>query len=261
ITLGCSEDFLNPVRNSNVLTDEELAGASEQNPELVQGTLDGIAGFLIQPAGTNPGRHYDLGQKGVDIWLDIVCGDMSLSASSYGWYNNTANLVSTIDFTREENQIIWDYYYKVINLSHIVITSSGGESAEPETPEARHVLGQAKAARAYAYFYLAQIFQREYNPSQEILPYYTSEVTETAKVPASQIYELIIGDLTAAVDLLSDFTRSQKSQMDQTVAQGFLAYAYAAMGNYTDAKIHADAVINAGYPLTTEGELAYPGAG
>src|SRR5690606_17562136 len=110
ITLGCSEDFLNPVRNSNVLTDEELAGASEQNPELVQGTLDGIAGFLIQPAGTNPGRHYDLGQKGVDIWLDIVCGDMSLSASSYGWYNNTANLVSTIDFTREENQIIWDYY-------------------------------------------------------------------------------------------------------------------------------------------------------
>lgn len=261
LTLGCSEDFLNPVRNSNVLTSEDIANASDLNPALVEGTLDGIAGFLIEPGGTNPGRHYDLGQKGIDIWMDITCGDMALATSSYGWYNNTANLVSQIDFTREENQVIWDYYYKVVNLSNIVITSSGGESAEPESAEGRRIIAQAKASRAYAYFYLAQIFQREYNPSQEILPFYTSEETITSKVPASQIYDLIISDLTQAVAYLDGYTRNLKSQIDKTVAQGLLAYAYAAMGNYADAKIQADAVIASGYPLTTTGQLAFPGAG
>lgn len=263
INLGCSKDFLDPVRDTSVLTDEEIADAAELNPELVLGTLDGISSFMIQPFGITGNRHYDIGQKGVDIWLDMVCGDMALSASSYGWYDRTANLVTTVDFTQEENRIIWQYYYTVVASANDVINSVGGNDATPDSPEIRHILGQAKAMRGYAYFYLAQIFQRGYDPSQPILPYFVGDIAldDAAKVPASQIYDLIISDLSQAVDLLSDFTRSQKSQIDQSVAQGFLAYAYAAMGNYADAKIQADAVINSGYPLTTTGELAYPGAG
>lgn len=261
--LGCSEDFLNPVRNSNVLTSEEIVGASEMNPELVQGTLDGIASFMVEPAGVTGTRHYDLGQKGVDIFLDMVSGDMALSSSSYGWYDGTANLVSTVDFTQDENSIIWQYYFRIINQSNDVINSLGGNDAEPNTPGSRHVFGQAKAARGYAYFYLAQIFQRGYDASQPILPYYVGNIAlnNPAKVPASQIYDLVISDLSHAVDLLADFTRSQKSQMDQSVAQGLLAYAYASTGEYSLAKTNADAVIASGYPLTTTGQLAYPGAG
>ena len=57
-------------------------------------------------------------------------------------------------------------------------------------------MGQAKASRAYAYYYLAQLFQNSYDPAQPILPYYDGEITETAKVPASQIYALVVSDLT-----------------------------------------------------------------
>lgn len=260
---GCSEDFLNPIRNTRVLTSEEIAQEAELNPDLVVGTLDGIASFMIRPFGVTANRHYDFGQKGVDIWLDIISGDMSLSASTYGWYNNTANLVSTVDFTREENLIIWMYYYRVVNQANDVINSVGGNDAQPETPAVRHILGQAKAARGYAYFYLAQIFQRGYDANHPILPYYVGDVAlnSAAKVPASQIYDLVISDLSQSVSLLGDFTRSNKGQMDKTVAQGLLAYAYAAVGDYASAKTHADAVIAAGYPLTTTGQLAYPGAG
>lgn len=259
--MGCSEDFLDPVRNTNVLTSEDIANFSDENPALIEGTLDGIFSFMIQDGGITGNRHYDFGQKGVDIWLDIVSGDMALSTSSYGWYNGTANLVSTIDFTAEENKVIWEYYYKVVNLANNVIVSAGGNNAAPTTPETMRILGQAKAARAYAYFYLATIFQREYNPSQPILPYYDGENINTAKVPASDIYNLIVSDLTHAISLMDGYTRNNKSQIDKTVAQGLLAYTYAAMGNYSEAKTLADEVIASGYPLTTTGELAYPGVG
>lgn len=263
INFGCGEDFLDPIRDTRVVTVDEIEEASELNPELVYGTLNGIYSFMIEPFGLTANRHYDFGQKGVDIWLDITCGDMALSASSYGWYDNTANLVSTVDFTREENLLIWSYYYVIVGSANDVINSVGGNDAVPESDELRHILGQAKAIRAYAYFYLAQIFQRGYDPAQPILPYHDGnpENDSSAKVPASQIYDLVISDLTHAVELLDDFTRSQKSQMDKTVAQGLLAYAYASTGQYALAKTAADAVINSGYPLTTTGQLAYPGAG
>ena len=259
--VGCSEEFLDPQRNTAVLTSEDLSEFSDINPALVEGTLEGIASFMIQDFGVTGSRHYDFGQKGVDIWTDIVSGDMALSGSAYGWYNNTANLVSTVDFTREENDIIWQYYYKIVNLANTVIQTVGGNDGQPETAAARKIMGQAKASRAYAYYYLAQLFQNSYDPAQPILPFYDGEITETAKVPASQIYALCVSDLTAAIELLDGYVRSDKSKIDKTVAQGLLAYVHAGMGNFAEAKTMADAVIASGYPVTTAGELAYPGAG
>ena len=171
------------------------------------------------------------------------------------------NLVCTVDFTREENRIIWDYLYRIVSLANSVIETAGGNAAVPANPDQAKILGQAKASRAYGYWYLAQLFQPEYDPAQPILPYYDGETIETAKVPASQIYDLIVSDLTDAIAFLDGYIRTDKSKIDKTVAQGLLAYVYAGMGNWADAKTMADAVIAAGYPITTAGELAFPGAG
>ena len=132
IFLGCSEEFIDQNADTSNLTSIDLAEAAVNNPALIEGTLTGIYGFMITPGGVTGGRHYDFGQKGVDIWTDIATGDMSLSASSYGWYNNTANLVATVDYTREENRIIWQYYFKIINLANNVILTAGGNDAQPE---------------------------------------------------------------------------------------------------------------------------------
>ena len=201
VFVGCSEEFLDPTRNTSVLTSQDLSEFSGVNPALIEGTLEGIASFMITDRGIT-GDHYDFGQKGVDIWTDIVSGDMALSGSAYGWYNNSANLVCTVDYTQSENKIIWEYYYRIVSLSNTVIQTSGGNNAAPVTDSARKILGQAKASRAYAYYYLAQLFQKSYDPSQPILPYYDGETTETAKVPASQIYNLVVSDLTHAIDYL-----------------------------------------------------------
>ncbi|MCZ8331107.1 MAG: RagB/SusD family nutrient uptake outer membrane protein [Flavobacterium sp.] len=263
LSVGCSEEFLDPVRNTNVITSEDLANYSNNNPALVAGTLEGIYSYMVQPGGTSGiSSHYDLGQKGVDIYLDILSGDTALSANTYGWYQNTANLVTTVDFTRAENRIVWTYYYKVINTANIVILSLGGDDAIPSSTVGKQIMGQAKASRAYAYFYLAQIFQREYDPNQEILPFYTGSQAIPSKVPASQVYDLILDDLTQAIDYLNGFNRTLKSQIDVNVAKGLLAYTHAAMGNYSEAKLVSEDIINtSGYPLTTVGQLAFPGSG
>ncbi|TDP58376.1 RagB/SusD family nutrient uptake outer membrane protein [Flavobacterium dankookense] len=263
LSVGCGEEFLDPVRNTQVITSEELAALAPDNPALIAGTLEGVYSFMVQPGGVlGTSRHYDLGQKGVDIYTDMLSGDMALSANSYGWYQNVANLVTTVDFTREENRIVWNYYYKVINISNAVINNLGGNDAVPADATTRHFMGQAKAARAYAYFYLTQLFQKEYNPTQEILPFYDGVIVSPAKVPASQIYDQIIEDLNQSIEYLSDYTRPLKNQIDKNVAKGLLAYTYAAMGNYSEAKILSEDIINTGgYPLTTTGQLAFPGSG
>lgn len=263
--VGCSEDFLDPVRDTSVLTDEDFADNSAANPALIEGTLTGVYTYMARPfgiLGNPPGRHYDFGHKGIDIWTDMLTGDMALSLNSYNWYANFTNLVSTNDFSQQENQLVWTYFYKVVNLSNIVIENLGGNDAVLTTQTSRHMMGQAKAARAYGYFYLSQLYQREYNPTQPILPMYDGVQSLFAKQPASDVYALIIEDLTTAIDLLGDFERTAKYQINKSVAQGLLAYTYAAMGMYPEAKVLADEIIaTGGYPLTTSGQLAFPGAG
>ncbi len=262
-TVGCSEDYLEPVRNTQTLTNEDFANNAEINPALVEGTLNGIYTFMTQPFGAVGGaRHYDIGHKGLDIWSDMVSGNMALSGNAYNWYGATSNLLATVDFTREENTIIWNYLYRVVSLSNIVIENLGGNDIEPETSEARAMMGQAKALRAYGYFYLTQLFQRGYNPAQEILPLYDGVQSLTTKQPAADIYALIISDLNHSISLLDGFQRQYKHQINKSVAQGLLAYTYAAMGQYDQVKTLADDIIaTGGFSLTTTGQLAFPGAG
>ncbi len=258
--MGCNDEFLEG-ENTSVLTAEGISEHSGTYTELLDGSLNGITSLIIEPFGITGDSHDDFGQKGVDIWTDIVCGDVALSASAYGWYNAPSNLVSTVDYTDDTNSTIWEYYYRIIKIANDVIQSSGGNDVVPESDDAKRIMGQAKGYRAYAYYNLVQLFQRAYDPDQEVLPFYNIDTYSLEKVQASVIYDQIISDLTDATSLLDGYSRESKNQLDKTVAQGLLAYTYAAMGNYSDAKVYADAVINAGYPLTTTGELAYPGSG
>lgn len=266
-TLSCGDDYLEVQRDTSELTDADFADNIEVNPALVEGSLNGIYSFMIQrfgALGDDAGRHYDIGHKGIDVWTDMLCGDMALSTNTYSWYAGTSNLVFTTNFSDDENEIMWNYLYRVLNTANLLIAQSGGEEAVPETDEAKYILGQSKALRAYGYFYLTQIYQRGYDPNQEILPFYTSDPEDTsfAKVPASQIYDLIVSDLTDAVVLLDGFSRPLKHYINKSVAQGLLAYTYAAMGDYPNAKIVSESIVNSGeYTLLTAGELAYPGSG
>ncbi|WP_086478388.1 MULTISPECIES: RagB/SusD family nutrient uptake outer membrane protein [Arenibacter] len=247
LTLGCSKDYLE-TKPTEFISSDQIADASELNPGLQAANVTGIyeTMYKVGTGGTNL-NHDDFGQKGYDIYGDMLSSDMVLGGTTYGWYSTLADMTSTMDYTNINNYKVWRYYYRIVFGANNVIDGLGGNDAELEVAEARHFMGQAKAMRAYAYFYLANYFSKGYDPSALILPIYTD--TKAPNQPlstAQEVYDLIIADLEDAVTLLDGFTRAAKNEVNQDVARGLLVYAYAAIGKNAEAATVANKVITDG---------------
>jgi hypothetical protein len=262
---GCKKDFLE-VQPTEFLTEQQVAEAAQNNPDVVAGSVSGIYTLMFQTGtgGSNPLSHDDFGQKGYDIYSDFLCGDLALSISTYGWYRRLTEFTVTTDFTQIGNYMPWRYYYRIIRSANLVISALGGNDAVPELDENKYLLGQAKAMRAYGYYYLAQFYATDYDPTAEILPIYTDPVQQNQPKSSTQdVYDLIVNDLTDAISLLENFTRTAKNQVNKYVAEGLLAYTYATMGgndNYTEAKnLTTDIITNGGFTLMDSTEVVYRG--
>lgn len=235
---GCSKDFLDEAPTSLIST-EQLTAAAKQDPDLLNGNIAGLYTTMYETGtgGTNL-RHDDFGQKGYDIFSDMLCSDMVLAGVNYGWYEDIVRYQATTDYTLTDDYMVWRYYYRIIFGANTVIDALGGDTATLETDQAKHTMGQAKAMRAYGYFYLTQFYSKEYGDgSEKILPVYTNtKVPNQPKSTAKEVFDLIVKDLTDAIGLLDDFNRTAKNQVNKEVAEGLLAYALAYRGS--DADLH-----------------------
>lgn len=247
IITSCGEDFLE-TQPTEFISADRIAEISEFNPALQLSNLQGIyASMYTTGTGGTDLDHDDFGQKGYDIYSDFLSGDLVLGNQIYGWYSNFSQYLVTIDYTLTDNYQVWRYYYRIIFGSNIVIDGLGGEDVVPEAEEGKHIMGQAKAMRAYAYFYLAQFIDQDYDPSSPLIPIYrnTSDPNQPLSL-TSEVYDLIVSDLTDAITLLDGFQRTGKFAVNQDVARGLLAYTYAAMGENAKAAEQAKAVIDGG---------------
>ena len=145
---------------------------------------------------------------------------------------------------------VWQYFYTIVNNSNIIldhIDESVGEQSQKDL-----IKGQALAIRGWAYFYLVRFYQQTYAIASDKpgIPYYSKGAT-TVGMPretVSTVYTNIITDLQSSIQLLAPMSRSFKSQINQNVAQGFLAEVYLAMEDWTKAAELAKAA-RAGFPL------------
>ncbi|MCL5246890.1 RagB/SusD family nutrient uptake outer membrane protein [Cellulophaga sp. 20_2_10] len=260
--VGCNEDFLEETPTEFVSADD-VAQTGEIYPEILEGTLRGVYAMMYTTGTGGTTRHEDFGQKGYDVNSDLLSGDMALTQNSYSRYVNVAQLLVTTDYTQTQaNYTTWRYYYRIIGSANNIIAASGGNDAVI-TDENKHTIGQAKALRAYAYFYLTQFFIPEYTPDSKILPLY---ITDTKGVAVEQsrtedVYNQIISDLNEAITLLGDFGRVSKYEIDQNIAKGLLAYVYGSMGT-SDANLKAkdlaeEVIAGTGAPLTSYKQTSY----
>ncbi|QEC52952.1 SusD-like starch-binding protein associating with outer membrane [Anseongella ginsenosidimutans] len=254
LVAGCGKDFLE-TEPTEFISAQQIKDATEKNPDIQAGSIAGLYSTMYTPGtGGTDLNHDDFGQKGWDIYMDLISSDMVLGGTVYGWYSSLARLQATTDYTRDECYMPWRYYYRIIFGANIVIDGLGGNDAALESDEARYYMGQAKAMRAYGYFYLANLYARSYDPSEPILPIYTDlEAPNQPKSTTQEVYDLIISDLTEAIELLDGFSRQSKSQINQSVAKGLLAYAYATTGQYDLAMQEAQDIVQSGnFPLMDE---------
>lgn len=229
IMTGCSKDFLDTEPTEFVSADQ-IEDATALNPDLQNGNIRGIYSTLIAMESGGTTGHDDFGDKGYDIFSDMLSGDMVLAGYGYGWYKDIVEYETTVNFTDTNNYQVWRFYYRIIFAANGIIDGFGGNEAVLEDAEARHIYGQAKAMRAFSYFYLANYFSKGYVPGEAILPIYTTLTDPAQPLSTGQeVYALIIDDLTQAIQLLDDFQRTAINQVNSDVAKGLLAYAYAAI--------------------------------
>lgn len=260
---GCKKSFLE-TQPTSFITPEQLANDAKMDPKLLNGTISGLYSTMFNTGVGGTTGHDDFGQKGIDIYTDMIESDMVLAGVTYGWYSNLARLVATTNYVTNEVYIPFRYYYRQIFGANSIIDILGGNNAAV-TGNNAHVMGQAKAMRAYGYFYLTQLYAKEYGDgSAKILPIYRTTRADSSNAPkstAADVYNLMIQDLTQAISLLNGFTRSSKDQVDANVAKGLLCYVLAARGTPADwaQVVTLTDQLNAAYAKTPRAILSYDG--
>ena len=123
--------------------------------------------LMMTKSGTGgTSQHSDFGQRGYDIFTDLLSSDMAMPRNTYGHYREIVNLTATTDYTDTYNYMPWRYYYRFINAVNDVIKDLGGNGVVPANQNDKYLMGQAKVLRAHAYFYLLQLYTAEYSPLQ-----------------------------------------------------------------------------------------------
>src|SRR5690348_2901973 len=162
VASACDEEFLDK-KPSEQLSSEQIKAAAEKDPSLLNGNIAGLYSTMYNTGtGGTDLNHDDFGQKGYDIYSDLLSSDMVLGALNYGWYSGVARYQATKDYTVNATYQPWRYYYRIVFGANGVIDALGGTDAEQTEETQRHIMGQAKAMRAYAYFYLAHFFATGY---------------------------------------------------------------------------------------------------
>ncbi len=226
--VACTEDFLE-TDSTQFISAKRMEEVGPYNPGTFDGLVRGIYSLMIQTGtGGTDLDHDDFGQKGFDIYLDLLSSDMVLAGYNYSWYEDIAKMASTIDYTDTDNYKPWRYYYRIIYAANSVIDGLGGNDATLETEEEEWQMGQAKALRGHSYFYLASMFAKSYDQSADILPIYTSLDQEAQPLSsAAEVWKQIKDDLEKSVELLDGFDRgSEMHSINADVANGLLAYTY-----------------------------------
>lgn len=251
IFTGCSKDFLE-TEVTQFASADQIREATVDNPGLQNANIAGLYSTLITAGsgGTNL-QHTDYGQKAYDVFGDMLSGDVVLAGYNYGWYQDIVEYQSTVDFTSINNYMPWRFYYRLVFGANIVIDGLGGNDAVLEDDTAKHIMGQAKAIRGFAYFYLVNYFAKGDDLSALAVPIYTDISQEAQPLSSAQdVYNQAASDLTEAIELLATFNRTAKNEINGDVAKALLAYTYAGMGDYTKAQQLTQEIINSGaFPI------------
>jgi hypothetical protein len=264
---GCNSDFLS-TEPTGYLSTDDISKIASKNPDAVlEPLISGLYSttFAIGTGGSED--HDDFGQKSIDICMDYMSGDLASSSTAYGWFMAIYNYTEQIR-TGSRPHKAWRYYYRLIKSANEVLDILGSDETIPENANSKAYYGQAKAMRAYAYFYLVNLYQHPYSDKKDSpgVPVYRTQLTteQHGQSTVEEVYNLIISDLESAAAALRDFDRgADKSKADKYVTFGLLANAYlmrGEAGDYQKAASAADSVIRSGkFPLMTADEVINSG--
>ncbi len=259
LAASCSRmDSLEP--QGGIVTAAQVQNTNSVIPSRADASFNGMFTKLGAPGGTLGGtRPDDWGFLMMCFSNDIEAADMVLADNGYNWFSVCGNLTSrNADYANP--YIRYAAPYNEIAVANEIL------KAYPYSTEDAAVLqkiAQAKAIRAFAYLNLVPYFQFGYaagaqdKPAVPLVTEATGNFTENPRASVAEVYELIISDLTFAIENLEGYVRTDKSRIDQQVAYGLRARAYLNMQEWALAAADA-AKAAAGYVPASMEEVSKP---
>ena len=243
-----------------IILSQQLQETNATIPSRSDASFNGMFTKLGAPGGTLGGsRPDDFGFIMMAFSNDIEAADVVLANSGYNWFSACGLLTSrNADYVNP--YIRYAAPYNTIAAANEIISSYPSDT---EDINILYKLAQAKAIRAFAYLNLAPYFQFGYiagaqdRPSVPIVTEETVDFTDNPRATVAQVYELIISDLTYAIENLDGYIRPDKMKIDQNVAYGLRARAYMNMQEWELAAEDA-AAAGKGYTPATIEEVSIP---
>lgn len=253
---------LNQAPNTSYVTTDQKKDVVASNPEMAAATVNALpdrANTYLALFRGNPRIDTDYGVPSIFMIMDHRGMDMTSNESDYQWYT-AAMEMSDFGGRYYDNIIYWRTFYNIINTSNSVL---GLIDKDTDNAESQYFLGQSFGFRAWAYLYLAQMYQFTYARDAEApcVPVLTDvNLDECAAngCPRSSVkatLEQVISDCDAAIMQL-DKAQSQKvtretmgtitntkTFVNQAILYGLKTRALLLMQDYPNAKIAVDKAI------------------
>ena len=259
IAVSCDKMNQLEPQGGNSLTSQVLQ-TNQTVPSRINASFNGMFTKLGAPDSVfGSGRPDDWGFLMIGFSGDIEAADVVLVNSGYNWFSTCGALTSrNADYANP--YVRYAAPYNEIAAANEVIRSY----PEGTTDQAAiYNIAQAHAIRAFAYLNLAPYFQFGYAAGGRDLPCVpivtedTENFTENPRASVEEVYQLIISDLTYAIENLEGYVRPNKSRIDIQVAYALRARAYLNMQEWTLAAADAEKALE-GYSPATMAEVSKP---
>ncbi|RDC56816.1 RagB/SusD family nutrient uptake outer membrane protein [Pedobacter chinensis] len=240
---ACKRDFLEVTPTQQINAKEAFS-----SPAKIQAAMTGIYDLTTFSGYTN-NMILSADVKGNDVM--IVSG-----AANYNRFVAQYQFIETVNSA--DVAAWWEYSYKVVsNANQFVENIPASPISDALKTE---YLAEARALRAYTYFWLVRWFAQPYSVNPDALgvpilrkPLGPNE-TSPSRDKVKDVYAFILEDLKYAETNLPTTGRTSIYRMSVPAIQGILARVYLTMGNWAEASRYAK-LARAAKPLSTAAAL------
>jgi hypothetical protein len=221
---------------------------------------------MIYCGSDSSGDHFDFGYSALSIMFDSNGADMVNATEGYNHFRRSNEFTNRL-YTDRIMNLGWNTYYKYIYAANTIVRALTGAN---ETPEVSLYMGYARAARAFGYLGLVQLYAFNYSTidpaSTKAVPIILEDtdaetIANNPRASVADIYARIMSDLDEAIRLLENAeARQSKSFIDLSVAYGIRARANLAMHKYAEAAADAKkARESSSASLLSRADVSVPG--
>lgn len=254
-------DFDSILPESGTMLASQVQETNATIPDRASASFNGMFSNIGMPKKiyTSSNRPDDWGFLMMRFCNDLEGADALIVDSGYNWFSVCGQYTS-----RNANYANpYIRYCTPYNMISDVNTFLAGFDENVSDAESVYMIAQAHALRAFSYLSIAPAFQFVTQKDAPCIPLLSDEIedfTHNPRATVQEVYDVIINDLTYAVDNLDGYARPTKAYINKIVALGLRARAYLDMQEYQKAYNDATEAIKlgtaAGYRPKTIDELS-----